>query len=131
MNGPLFVEDNPRSTPGHILVDKNSQVVAHVSQSGAVKEILELERDRRDPDFTTEINRLISIFPSQLNRSQHYCDLGSFDGSTSPYQDSLHPIDRATGQLKNLRREIQALAVHQHLWGNSGYCSICGADGNA
>jgi hypothetical protein len=94
MNGPLFVDDNPRFTPGRILVDKNSQVVAHVFQSGAAKEILELERDRRDPDFTTEIDRLISIFPSQLNRSQQYYDLGSYDGSISPYQDGLNRIDR-------------------------------------
>jgi hypothetical protein len=129
MNGPLFVEDNPRFTPGRILVDNNSQVVAHVFQSDAAKEILELESDRRDPDFTTEIDRLISIYPGQLDRSQQYYDLGSYDGSISPNQDGLDRIDCAIGQVKNLRREIQELAVHQP-WGNSGYYSICGADGN-
>lgn len=91
MNGPLLVEDNHRFTPGRILVDNNSQVVAHVFQSGAAKEILELERDRRDPDFTTEIDRLISIFLSQLYRSQQYYDLGSYDRSISPYEDGLKP----------------------------------------
>jgi hypothetical protein len=131
MNGPLFVEDNPRLIPGRILVDRESQVVAHVFQAGAAQEIADLERDRRDPDFLTEIKRLIDCYPAQLNRSEQAFSLASYDGTISPYQQGLKCVDQAIGRLKTLRKEIQDLAQHQCTWSDSGFCSVCSADGNA
>jgi len=130
MNGPLIVKDNPRFTPGRVLVDRESQVVAHVFHPGAAQEIADLEQARRDPDFSFEIERLITCFSSQLNRSQQFYDLG-VDYDISPYQDGLNRIDRAIGLLKKFRQETQQMAQHEHAWNESGYCSICGADGNA
>ena len=131
MNGPLTVEDNPRFTPGRILVDRESQVVAHVFQTAAAQEIADLERDRRDPDFLLEIKRLVDCYPSQLNRSEQAFSLASYDGSISPYQQGLNCVDQAIGRLKTLRKEIQELARHHCQYGQSGFCSVCGADGNA
>jgi hypothetical protein len=61
-------------------------------------------------------------------RSAEYAHLA---GEGDPYGDTLRDIDATIGYLKHFRREMQALAGHEHRWNEDDYCSICGADGRA
>lgn len=80
--------------------------------------------------YLGEIEQAISFLPSKISRSQNYFELATPNG-LSPYQTGLNEIDHAIGLLKRTRREIQELAQHLHEWSESGYCCICGQDGNA
>jgi hypothetical protein len=74
------------------------------------------------------IDLLTGRMESQVCRSAQYADNA---GEGDPYGDALNDIDRAIGQLKRFRSEIQHLAKHTHRWDGNDYCSICGADGRA
>lgn len=82
-------------------------------------------------DFLTAIEVVATAMPGTLSRSQNYFDLSDADGP-SPYQTGLNYIDFAIGRLKTLRRDVQELSQHEHDWSpETGFCYICGADGNA
>ncbi len=80
--------------------------------------------------YLVEIEQAISMLLLKVVRSQNYFELATPDGP-SPYQTGLKEIDHAIGLLKRTRREIQELAQHIHEWPESGFCCICGQDGNA
>lgn len=52
-------------------------------------------------------------------------------GEEPPYRFALGQVDRAIGQLKRFRHDLQALQAHEHVWGSDDYCRICGRDGRA
>lgn len=81
----------------------------------------EQEEDRHENPYTYELGELIR----KANRAEEYYDLaGGFDFQ-SPLQDLEDALKRAFEEVYDLRH-------HEHIWSReSGFCMVCGRDGNA
>ena len=66
---------------------------------------------------------------TELARSQECIDLSGESGNA--YTPAIEEAEQAINDLRQYILDVNSLANHTHNWNNNGFCSICGADGNA
>ena len=71
---------------------------------------------------TRSIEAVLAELVEAADRSDQYASLAGGAG------DSLENLRIALGEASARCTE---LLTHSHVWNDSGYCDICGADGNA
>ena len=82
-------------------------------------------------DFSAEaISLNARRYVHETGRRAQYAELAG-ESTVPVYKARLAEIGRAIAALKRAHADLSELQAHAHEWNDDGFCSICGADGNA